>query len=304
MNKTKRCSKCGETLPVSEFHKRKSAKDGLKSHCRGCIKAYHEKNREKILESQKAYYEKNREEFLERRKEYREKNREKIRESDKAYHEKNREKILERQKAYREKNREELLERRKEYREKNREKIRESGKAYHEKNREKILQSKKEYHEKNREKILERQKAYHEKNREKIWERQKVYEKNRMATDPCYKMACNIRSLTLRAYKRGGWKKNSATQKILGCSFDEFKKHIESQFQEGMSWDNQGEWHYDHKIPLASAETKERITELSHYSNLQPLWADENLAKKDMMPEEWEKIKPKWEKARKHKPDQ
>ena len=274
MNKTKRCSKCGETLLVSEFSKNKTRKDGLNHSCKGCCKAYREENREKILEYKKAY---------------REENREKIRESKKAHREKNREKILERDKAYREENRGKIQEYKKAYREENREKIRESGKAYREENRKRIQEYKKAYREKNREKILERDKAY---------------QKNRLSTDPHYRMRRAIRNVTCRAYRRRGWKKNSATQKILGCSFGEFKKHIESQFKEGMTWDNHGEWHYDHRIPLASAKTEERITELSHYTNLQPLWASENKAKGDAMPEDWEKMKPEWEEARKHKPNQ
>jgi hypothetical protein len=48
-----------------------------------------------------------------------------------------------------------------------------------------------------------------------------------------------------------------------------------------MSWDNHGEWHIDHIIPLASANTPEIIKQLCHYSNLQPLWASDNIIKKD-----------------------
>jgi hypothetical protein len=46
-----------------------------------------------------------------------------------------------------------------------------------------------------------------------------------------------------------------------------------------MSWDNHGKWHIDHIIPLASAETEEDIYRLSHYTNLQPLWAEDNWRK-------------------------
>ena len=58
-------------------------------------------------------------------------------------------------------------------------------------------------------------------------------------------------------------------------------KHIESQFEPWMTWDNHGEWHIDHIIPLASATTKEEIKKLCHYTNLQPLLAEENLSKGD-----------------------
>ena len=48
------------------------------------------------------------------------------------------------------------------------------------------------------------------------------------------------------------------------------------QFTEGMTWDNYGEWQIDHIVPLSSGETLEELIALNHYTNLQPLWADEN----------------------------
>jgi hypothetical protein len=66
---------------------------------------------------------------------------------------------------------------------------------------------------------------------------------------------------------------------IIGCSQEFLKKHLEIQFIEGMSWENQGKWHIDHKIPLSSAKTEEEVYKLCHYTNLQPLWAEDNLKK-------------------------
>jgi hypothetical protein len=76
-----------------------------------------------------------------------------------------------------------------------------------------------------------------------------------------------------------GYKKNTRTYKILGCTYDEFKLHIESKFEEWMNWDNYGRyngeenygWHLDHIIPLSSVTTEEDIIRLNHYSNIQPL---------------------------------
>ena len=68
-------------------------------------------------------------------------------------------------------------------------------------------------------------------------------------------------------------------------SLDVIKQHMESQFTEGMTWENQGEWHVDHIIPLAKAKNEERLVKLCHYKNLQPLWGEENLSKGDSMPE-------------------
>ena len=57
--------------------------------------------------------------------------------------------------------------------------------------------------------------------------------------------------------------------------------YLESQFDKNMNWDNKGEWHVDHIIPLASAENENELTALCHFSNLQPLWENENLKKSD-----------------------
>jgi hypothetical protein len=74
--------------------------------------------------------------------------------------------------------------------------------------------------------------------------------------------------------------KNNSTYNIVGCSPEFLKEHIEKQFTDGMSWDKMGKYiHIDHIIPLSSAETEEEIYKLCHYTNLQPLWAEDNLKK-------------------------
>ena len=75
--------------------------------------------------------------------------------------------------------------------------------------------------------------------------------------------------------------KSKRTQEIVGCTFEELKIYIENQFTEGMSWDNYGidGWHVDHIKPLAVANSQEEIISLNHYTNLQPLWALDNLKK-------------------------
>ena len=79
--------------------------------------------------------------------------------------------------------------------------------------------------------------------------------------------------------KNQGYTKRSKTFDILGVDFDTFKKHIERQFTKGMTWNNHGEWHYDHIIPISSAKTEEEVIKLNHYTNFQPLWAEDNLRK-------------------------
>lgn len=88
-----------------------------------------------------------------------------------------------------------------------------------------------------------------------------------------------MRSNLCRIIRGQGYTKKSSCNEIYGCSFDELKKHIELQFKEGMSWENRGEWHIDHIIPLVNATTEEELLKLNHYTNLRPLWAKENLTR-------------------------
>ena len=146
----------------------------------------------------------------------------------------------------------------------------------------------KQYQEANREKLAEYQKQYYEANREKWTEYQKQYNKERYHSDSLFRMTINVRNRINRAFYYNGYTKRSQTFTMLGCTFEQLKTHLEKQFTEGMSWDNQGEWHIDHIVPLASAKSEKQLTELCHYSNLQPLWAEENLSKGGK--EEWQRI--------------
>lgn len=98
---------------------------------------------------------------------------------------------------------------------------------------------------------------------------------------PEYAMKVRIRGLIHKAITRLGSAKSKRTEEILGCSIEEFARHIERQFAPSMSWDNRGEWHIDHIIPLASATSVEEVERLNHFTNLRPLWASDNLSKKD-----------------------
>lgn len=74
--------------------------------------------------------------------------------------------------------------------------------------------------------------------------------------------------------------KELSSSEYLGCDIDTLKQHIESQFKDGMSWDNCGQWHFDHIIPIAydNPTFEEQVARL-HYTNLQPLWAVDNISK-------------------------
>lgn len=102
---------------------------------------------------------------------------------------------------------------------------------------------------------------------------------HRRRTDPQTHLAYILRNRLYQA-TRNDQKAGSAVRD-LGCSIDYLKQHLELQFQEGMTWENYGLWHIDHKKPLASFDLtdREQFLEACHYTNLQPLWAIENLSK-------------------------
>lgn len=66
---------------------------------------------------------------------------------------------------------------------------------------------------------------------------------------------------------------------MLGCSWEQLRDYIENQFVDGMTWENRNLWHIDHIVPLSSAKTIEELEKLCHYTNLQPLWALDNMSK-------------------------
>ena len=105
------------------------------------------------------------------------------------------------------------------------------------------------------------------------------YQRTRKQNDIHFRLSCNLRTRLWQALKNN--QKTGSAVRDLGCSLEELKSHLEYQFQEGMSWDNQGEWHVDHKRPLVSFDLTDRrqLLEACHYTNLQPLWAEENLSK-------------------------
>ena len=271
----KRCSKCGIEKGLSEFAKDNSRKDGYRSQCKACIKEYNDANKEKTKEYIKEYHKANKE----KKREYYEVNKERIKEREKIYREANKEKRKERDKVYREANKE----KKREWYEANKERIKERDKEYYEVNKERIKEKKREYYEVNKEYYKEYHKEYYkeyrEANKEIIKEKNNAYKKARRKTDPLYKVRGNISNNIRNALKRQGYSKKSKTHEILGCSHEEFRNHIESQFGEGMTWDNMGEWHLDHKIPVSYGLTEEELRALNHYSNFQPLWGDDNIKK-------------------------
>lgn len=126
----------------------------------------------------------------------------------------------------------------------------------------------------------------------------KYYEKRK--ADPLLRMVDNLRSRvseTFGAARKNGFDaiKRLRTLELLGGeSWEQIKNHLESQFRSGMTWDNYGEWHIDHIIPVdyfikhRNFMDENVQKECFHWSNLQPLWASVNISKSNKMPHEWE----------------
>lgn len=105
------------------------------------------------------------------------------------------------------------------------------------------------------------------------------YYKHKSSTDVIYKLKCVVRSRIKRAIEKN-YKRGLAINS-LGCSIEQLKMHLENQFTDNMSWNNYGKWQIDHIVPLAIFDltNTEQLKVALHYSNLQPLWAEDNYKK-------------------------
>ena len=161
----------------------------------------------------------------------------------------------------------------KEYKDKNKDKI----KQFYENNKEAKLDYEKKYYEQNKDKVLLTCKRYREENKDKI----SLTYKNKYNNNLLFKIGVLLRARLYHAIKDD--QKSGSAISDLGCSIDVFKSYFESKFQEGMTWENHGEWHIDHIRPLSSFDltNEEEFKTACNYSNLQPLWAEDNLKKSD-----------------------
>jgi hypothetical protein len=138
------------------------------------------------------------------------------------------------------------------------------------------------YRKKNREKINQKIREWYYKNKDRVRANQRIYEREGAYRNSLhFKIKDGMRKRILEVLKRDGGKKTQRTMKLVGCTVEELKQHIEKQFKPGMSWEQRHLFHIDHIIPCASFD----LTKLSeqkkcfHYTNLQPLWAIDNMKK-------------------------
>jgi len=152
-------------------------------------------------------------------------------------------------------------------------------KKYVEDNKDRIKAVKEKWVKNNPDKVRVSKLKYKKNNPERVKESYNKSVRKRKINDPSFKLACNIRSMVSKTIRKGGYIKTSKTHEILGCSFDEFKMHLGSQFEPWMNWGNYGlyngeecyGWDIDHIIPLATIITEDDIIRLNHHTNLQPL---------------------------------
>ncbi len=237
------CKKCNQEKPVCDFYKNSTKKSGFTSSCKECFAKYYRKNREKAKANNAKYRRENSEKIKSRRAKYYRENSEKI----KKYYRENSEKIKSRRAKY--------------YRE----------------NPEKIKAKNAKYRRENPEKIKELLAKYRRENREKI----KEYLKKCYKNDDNFKIRVLLRGRILDSLKAQSAKKSNKTLELIGCSVNELWEHLEGQFTDGMTRQNQGEWHIDHIKPCSAFDLTDpkQQKECFNYKNLQPLWAQDNLKK-------------------------
>jgi len=204
-----------------------------------------------------------------------------IKDYNKAYYEANKEKLLARHNTWNNANKERVKKNEKAWREANKDKIKIVRALYLERNKAKIRIKRKIYYEANKKRILAKAKAWVASNKKKAAIYYSAWHKQKRRIDIKFRLGRNMSkavSESLRENRNGrSW------ETIIGYTLNDLRKHLEKQFVNGMTWENYGEWHIEHKIPISV----HNFTKVGHQdfkkcwalSNLQPMWAKENLSK-------------------------
>lgn len=176
-------------------------------------------------------------------------------------------------KTYWQKTKESQKKKNKEWRENNKDRVKENMRRWLEENKEHKKQSDREYRLNNMEKYKETMRKWRREKYKKLKEEGGVQ-------FAIHKIRYNISRRIREVLTQG---KSDTCSKYVGCTLDELRSHLESTFVEGMTWDNYGEWHIDHRIPCAAFnfEDESEVYACFYYKNLQALWARDNIKKKD-----------------------
>ena len=143
------------------------------------------------------------------------------------------------------------------------------------------------WYEQNIEHRKEYLKEYRENNVDKIRQIKRDYERNRKARDPLYKLISNFRTAIYQVLKESNVEKNKHYFDILQYTPEQLITHLELKFKDTMTWDNYGEWHVDHKLPITHFNIQEmgdsEFMKCWSLDNLQPMWGDENIKKSNKL---------------------
>ena len=141
--------------------------------------------------------------------------------------------------------------------------------------------------EKNKEHLSKYLKEYREKNIDNIRKTKRDYERNRKSRDPLYKLISNFRTAIYQVLKESNVEKNKHYFDILQYTPEQLITHLELKFKDTMTWDNYGEWHVDHKLPITHFNIQEmgdsEFMKCWSLDNLQPMWGDENIKKSNKL---------------------
>lgn len=193
------------------------------------------------------------------------------------------------------KNKEQKLEKAKKYYTENKDKIlvpekqqkrNEYTKVWKQENKEYVSEYNKFYRSENKEARATYKKQYKEDNREQSNKTNREW----LRSNPIARLSKAVRARLREFLNNNGLKKKYKFEQYIGCDKETFVKHIESQFQPGMTWENQGDWHVDHILALSNAQNEEQLYKLCHYLNLRPMWAIDNIKKGNRSDICWQKL--------------
>ena len=176
------------------------------------------------------------------------------------------------------------------YRESNSEKLKIAGKVYYTVNKQKIARYQHDHYVNNRDEKLKYSSEHFQKNKEHLYEIRNKNARNKRQSNPAFQVEMNLRSRFANFISKGSARHSA----FFGATPDAFRDYLESQFTEGMSWDNHEHsgWHVDHIIPISYFnlldDTESKIC--FNWRNTQPLWKEDNFNKHDTLPDKHEEL--------------
>lgn len=240
---------------------------------------WRKRNRESARKSALKWYYANRAKSIKSGRAWKLANPERVRLQSKWSRERNIERARQRQRERYHSNREAIRKSQNEWRANNREHCRAQGRAYAAKHASKRDAYAKRRRVTHAHVFRATMKRWRGENRSHV----RAYYRNRLATNIQANLRSRLSSRLLKVMTRQKCRKSNSTLQLLGISLDGFKKHLESLFKPGMSWENRSQWHLDHVRPCASFDLTdpEQQEKCFHYTNYQPLWWSDNLSKAD-----------------------